>query len=77
VHVPVYHGGKQVGKATSTTWSPLLKKMIALASIETGHAHLGNQLQMELTIEGIRLKVGVTVVKTPFFSPARKTAMPV
>ena len=77
VHVPVYDGGKQVGKATSTTWSPLLKKMIALASIETGHARLGNQLQMELTIEGIRLKVGVTVVKTPFFSPARKTAMPV
>jgi hypothetical protein len=32
---------------------------------------------MEITIEGIRLKVGTTVVKTPFFSPARKTAVPV
>jgi aminomethyltransferase len=77
VHVPVYDGGRQVGKATSTTWSPLLKKMIALASIETGHSRLGNQLQMELTIEGIRLKVGVTIVKTPFFNPARKRAVPV
>jgi aminomethyltransferase len=77
VAVPVYAGGKQVGKATSTTWSPLLKKMIALASIETEHSRLGNQLQMEITIEGIRLKVGATVAKTPFFSPARKTAVPV
>ncbi|MFI5106782.1 MAG: aminomethyltransferase family protein, partial [Terriglobales bacterium] len=34
VHVPVYLGGKQVGKATSTTWSPLLKKMIAMASVD-------------------------------------------
>ena len=32
VAVPVYRGGLQVGKATSTTWSPTLKKMIALAS---------------------------------------------
>ncbi len=77
VHVPVYDGGRQVGKATSTTWSPLLKKMIALASIETGHSRMGNQLQMELTIEGIRQKVGVTIVKTPFFNPARKRAVPV
>ncbi|HEY2915554.1 MAG TPA: aminomethyltransferase family protein, partial [Candidatus Angelobacter sp.] len=38
VHVPVYLGGKQVGKATSTTWSPLLKKMIALASVETAYS---------------------------------------
>ncbi len=77
VHVPVYSGSKQVGKATSTTWSPLLKKMISLASVESEHSRIGNQLQMEITIEGIRLKVGTTVVKTPFFSPARKTAVPV
>ncbi len=77
VHVPVYSGGKQVGKATSTTWSPLLKKMIALASVDTEHSRPGNQVQIEITIEGIRLKVGATVVKTPFFSPPRKTAVPV
>ncbi|HJT70945.1 MAG TPA: aminomethyltransferase family protein, partial [Terriglobales bacterium] len=38
VHVPVYSGNRQVGKATSTTWSPVLKKLIALASVETAHA---------------------------------------
>jgi aminomethyltransferase len=77
VPVPIYAGSKQVGKATSTTWSPLLKKMIALASIEADHSRPGSRLQMEITIEGMRLKVGVSVVKTPFFSPARKTAVPV
>jgi len=30
VAVPVYLNGVQLGKATSTTWSPTLKKMIAL-----------------------------------------------
>jgi aminomethyltransferase len=77
VHVPVYVGDKQVGKATSTTWSPLLKKMIALASVETGRSQLGNKLQMEITIEAVRQKVTATIVKLPFFSPARKTAVPV
>src|SRR5690242_6351796 len=77
VHVPVYLGGRQVGKATSTTWSPLLKKMIALASVETAHSAPGTKLQMEITIEAVREKVTARVVKLPFFSPERKTARPV
>jgi aminomethyltransferase len=75
--VPVYCGEKQVGKATTTTWSPILKKMIALASIESDHAKLGAKLQMELTIEAMRKEVGAKIVKMPFFNPARKTATPV
>ena len=77
VAVPVYCGEKQVGKATSTTWAPVLKKMIALASIETSHAKLGTRLQIEITIEAIRQKVTAKIVKMPFFNPARKTAVPV
>jgi aminomethyltransferase len=77
VHVPVYSGGKQVGKATSTTWSPLLKKMIALASIDAADARPGTKLQMEITVEAVRQKVTAMVVKLPFFSPERKTATPV
>jgi aminomethyltransferase len=76
VAVPVYLGA-QVGKATSTTWSPVLKKMIALASIASPHSQLGTKLQMEITIEAIRQKVAAKVVKLPFFSPPRKTAVPV
>ncbi|HEX7284608.1 MAG TPA: aminomethyltransferase family protein, partial [Candidatus Angelobacter sp.] len=77
VHVPVYLGGRQVGKATSTTWSPLLKKMVALASIDTAHSQPGAMLQMEITIEAVRQKVTATVVKLPFFNPERKTKTPV
>ena len=77
VHVPVYLGSRQVGKATSTTWSPLLKKMIALASIDTAHSQPGTKLQMEITIEAVRQKVTATVSKLPFFSPERKTKTPV
>jgi len=77
VHVPVYLGEKQVGKATSTTWSPLLKKMIALASVDTEHSKIDTKLQMEITIEAMRQRVTARVVKIPFFSPARKTSVPV
>ena len=77
VHVPVYLGSRQVGKATSTTWSPLLKKMIALASVETQYTKPGTKLQMESTIEAVRQKVTATVTKLPFFSPERKTKTPV
>ena len=37
IAVPVYSGGKQVGKATTTTWSPVLKRMIALATVDRPH----------------------------------------
>src|SRR5260370_37678191 len=77
VAVPLYSGEKQVGKATTTSWSPILKKMIALASVETEHAKLGTQLQMEITIEAMRLKTNVKVVPMPFFDPPRKTTTPV
>ena len=75
--VPIYSGDKHIGKATTTTFSPLLKKLIALASVDTAYSKPGTKLQMELTIEARRLKTTATVVKLPFFNPARKTATPV
>jgi aminomethyltransferase len=74
VAVPVYRGGRQVGKATSTTWSPTLKKMIALASVSKESATLGMTLSMELTVEASRKTVSAKVVPMPFFNPQRKTA---
>jgi len=76
VAVPIYSGDKQVGKATTTSWSPILKKLIALASVETAHSKPGTTLQMEITIEAIRLKTNVKVTTLPFFNPPRKTAVP-
>ena len=77
VAVPLYLEGKQIGKATTTTWSPVLKKMIALASVDTAHSRLGTKLQLEITIEAMRQSVTAKVVKLPFFNPARKTSTPV
>jgi aminomethyltransferase len=77
VPVPVYKNGIQVGKATSTTWSPTLKKLIALATVKTEFAKVGTPLEMEMTVEAVRHRVPATVVKTPFFNLSRKTATPV
>ena len=74
VAVPVYRGGRQVGKATSTTWSPTLKRMIALASVSRESATLGASLSMELTVEAVRKTVSAEIVALPFFNPPRKTA---
>jgi glycine cleavage system T protein (aminomethyltransferase) len=77
VAVPIYKQGAQTGKATSTTWSPTLKKLIALATVESANAAAGTPLEMELTVEAVRHRVPATVVATPFFNPPRKTKTPV
>jgi aminomethyltransferase len=77
VAVPVYRGGKHIGKATSTTWSPTLKKMIALACVERDSSTVGSTLSMEMTVEAVRHTVSAKIVPTPFFNPPRKTAVPV
>jgi len=77
VAVPVFREGTQVGKATTSTWSPTLKKMIALATVKREFTKVGTKLQFEITVEAVRHRVGATVVKTPFFNPKRKTATPV
>jgi aminomethyltransferase len=77
VAVPVYSGDKHIGKATTTAFSPLLKKLIALASVGTEYSKPGTKLQMELTIEAQRKQTTATVVPLPFFNPKRKTATPV
>jgi len=75
--VPVYdalRGGRQIGRATTTTWSPVLKKLIALATIEAPSCAEGTPVHVEVTVEAVRHRVPAMVVKTPFFNPARKTA---
>jgi glycine cleavage system T protein (aminomethyltransferase) len=73
----VYRGSTQIGKATSTTWSPTLKRMIALASVASAHSKDGTELQIEWTVEAVRHRVGAKVVPMPFFNPPRKTATPI
>jgi len=73
VAVPVYKGRSQVGRATSTTWSSTLKKLIALATIDAPHELIGTTVEMEMTVEAVRHRATATVVPTPFFNPVRKT----
>ena len=77
VAVPVFKEGMQIGKATTSTWSPTLKKMIALATLRREFSKPGTKVQFEITVEAVRHQVRATVVKTPFFNPKRKTATPV
>ena len=72
-HVPIYSGRTQIGRATSTTWSATLKKMIALATIDAPHYAIGTRVEIEMTVEAVRHRATATVVPTPFFNPARKT----
>jgi aminomethyltransferase len=72
VAVPVYSGRTQIGRATSTTWSSTLKKLIALATVDAPHYALGTRVEMEMTVEAVRHRATATVVPTPFFNPARK-----
>src|SRR5581483_11657131 len=71
---PVFKDGRQVGRATSTTWSPTLKKMIAFGSLPPSLATLGSRVSVEWTVEGEAGKVGATVVDLPFLDLPRKRA---
>ena len=72
--VPVYVDSKQVGYATSGSWSPLLKKYIALAHVEARYAKPGTDVAMEITVEHHRRRAAANVAQLPFFNPERKRA---
>jgi len=73
--IPVYSGGRRVGKATSGTWSPMLKKYIAIAQLKPHYARVGTHVAMEVTIDAHRKAAAATVIKMPFFNPPRKTSL--
>jgi aminomethyltransferase len=73
-HVPVFADGRQVGRATSHGWSPILKQAIALAQVPPRHDRVGSRLQVEWTVEGRRGRVSATVVELPFLDLDRKRA---
>ena len=71
--VPVYERqGKQIGQVTSRTFSPILKKYVALATLRTGYAKPGTHVEVEITVEFSREKVPAKVVKLPFYNPPHK-----
>ena len=73
VATPVFDGrGRQVGRITSSGWSPTLKAMLALASVEARFAAPGSLVSAEWTVEGARDVVPARVVPLPFLDLSRK-----
>jgi aminomethyltransferase len=72
--VPVYtsDGRSQIGRATSGTWSPIIKKNLALASVENRYAQAGTKLKIEHTVEYQRETVSAVVAPMPFYNPEHK-----
>lgn len=70
--IPIYDFGEQVGRATSGSWSLVLKKNLAIGTVAAASAALGTELEMEWTVEGERGTIGAEVVDLPFFDPPRK-----
>ena len=73
--VPLYANGRHIGQATSMVFSPILKKYIALATVQSDHANLGTELDFEVTVEYERKRAKGIVSKTPFFDHLRKKAV--
>ncbi|TDI35976.1 MAG: aminomethyl transferase family protein [Acidobacteria bacterium] len=76
IGVPVYSGRRQVGKATTSGWSVLLKKFLALATVDHGYEAVGTSLDLEYTVEYVRRRATAKVVPLPFFDPERKRSVP-
>ncbi len=70
--LPILVGGVQVGYASTSTWSPLLKKYIALAHLQRPHFAAGTHVRLEVTVEHHRQYAPATVVKLPFYEPPWK-----
>lgn len=74
--IPLYdvNSGEQCGYASSTTWSPLLKRYIGLAHLPVARATPGTRLHLEVTVEHRRERALAQVRALPFFNPPRKRA---
>jgi aminomethyltransferase len=70
--LPVLVGNAQVGYVSTSTWSPLLKKYIALAHLQRPYFKVGTDVRMEITVEHHRQHAPAKVVKLPFYEPEWK-----
>jgi aminomethyltransferase len=70
--LPVLSGNVQVGYVSTSTWSPLLKKYIALAHLRKPYFEVGTNVRMEVTVEHHRQHAPAKVVKLPFYEPEWK-----
>jgi aminomethyltransferase len=75
--VPVYGDAERrqrVGRATSGTWSPILKSYVVIARVSPASGRPGGRVFVEETVEAERFAVPAKVVELPFFDPPQKKA---
>jgi aminomethyltransferase len=70
--LPVMKDGRQVGYASTSTWSPVLKKYIALVHLQRPHYEPGTRVDIEITVEHHRRHTPARVVTLPFYEPEWK-----
>lgn len=73
--VPLYSSGGHIGQATSMVFSPILKKYVALATVQSSYAEIGTELKFEITVEYVRKLATARVAKLPFYDPPQKKAI--
>ena len=77
VPVPVFApDGPQIGRITSSGWSPLRKAFVALATLDGPWARPGGRVEVEWTVEARRSRVEARVVALPFLDLPRKRERP-
>ncbi len=60
----VYKDGKETGEITSGTFSPLLKRGIAMALVQSDHAKRGEEVIVKIRNQ----EVNAQIVKSPFYA---------
>jgi aminomethyltransferase len=73
--MPLRCDGKTVGRATSLTWSPTVKRIIGCGCVSSDFSHLGMQLQVDWSDEWSQPlgSVAATVVELPFMKLRRSS----
>lgn len=65
---PVFIGRAQIGIITSAMRSPLLKKYVALARVESVHAGIGTAVEIG-KLDGHQKRLAASIVRFPFYDP--------
>lgn len=70
--LPILVGNSQVGYASTASWSPLMKKYLALAHLQKPYDAPGTAVRLEVTVEHHRQHAPAKVVRLPFYEPEWK-----
>ncbi len=69
--LPIYRDGSRIGRTTSVTWSPTVRKVIGFAHVAADHAGAGTPVSVDWTAGEVRGEVGATLVALPHYRVRR------